>query len=80
MIQMSTSPISPIAGQWYETRKGQIFLVVALDETSSMIELQHQNGDLNEIDLEEWAQLDLEVVEAPSDWVGSLDSTGEEEP
>lgn len=71
--------LSPIAGQWYETSKSQIFRVVALDKASKMIELQHQNGDLNEIDIEEWARLELEVVEAPNDWVGSLDSTGEEE-
>jgi len=74
------SDLSPIAGQWYETSKSQIFRVVALDETNRMIELQHQNGDLNEIDIDEWAQLELEIVEAPDDWLGSLDSTGEEEP
>lgn len=72
--------LSPIEGQWYETRKGQVFRVIALDESGNMVELQHQNGDLNEIELEEWKQLDIDVVEVPEDWVGPLDSIGGDEP
>ena len=71
--------LEPEENRWYETDKGKIFRVVSLDEQSGMIELQHQDGDLNEIDIDEWKALDLELVEAPSDWGGSLDTSTEEE-
>ena len=71
--------LEPSSGQWYETGKGQIFRVVALDENSGMIELQHQNGDLNEIEFDEWAALELELIESPSDWRGSMDPSTDED-
>ncbi|MCG6976847.1 MAG: hypothetical protein LJE56_10685 [Acidiferrobacterales bacterium] len=71
--------LEPIEGQWYETTKNRIFRVVSIDENSGMIELQHQDGDLNEIDQAEWSSLDLERVEEPSDWRGSMDPSTDEE-
>lgn len=71
--------LEPMENQWYETDKGKIFRVVGVDGASGMIGLQHQNGDLNEIDLDEWSSLDLEMVEAPSDWEGSMDLSSDEE-
>ena len=71
--------LEPIEGQWYETTRSRIFRVVAVDPGSGMIELQHQDGDLNEIDMEEWKSLTLEMVDAPSDWRGSMDPSTDEE-
>jgi hypothetical protein len=46
--------IDPIVGDWYRSH-GQLFEVVALDEHERVVEVQHADGDLEEIDLDDWA-------------------------
>jgi hypothetical protein len=46
--------IDPIVGDWYRSH-GQLFEVVALDEHERVVEVQHADGDLEEMDLEDWA-------------------------
>jgi hypothetical protein len=45
--------IEPIVGDWYRSH-GQLFEVVAVDEDDDIIEIQHADGDLEEIDLDDW--------------------------
>jgi len=41
--------IDPIFGNWYRhLDKGQMFMVVAVDESDSLVELQHFDGDVEE--------------------------------
>lgn len=66
--------LSPVVGNWYQPlEKGQPFVVVGLDEEQGVIEIQHYDGDLEEIDAEAWSGLDLEAAEPPEDWTGPLD-------
>ena len=61
----------PILGTWYQhLDKGQKFCVVALNEDDGLIEMQHFDGDLEEIDSDTWYQLDLEPIEEPENWSG----------
>jgi len=70
---MSTEA-DPILGNWYQhLDKGQKFCVVALDEDEGLIEVQHFDGDLEEIDRHSWYQLDLELAEEPENWSGAID-------
>ena len=70
---MSTEA-DPILGNWYQhLDKGQQFCVVALDEDEGLIEVQHFDGDLEEIDRYSWYQLDLELTEEPENWSGPID-------
>src|SRR5215207_11147543 len=46
--------IDPIVGDWYSSH-GQLFEVVALDEHERLVEVQHADGDLEEMDLDDWA-------------------------
>jgi hypothetical protein len=65
--------IEPVAGNWYRhLDKGQTFRVVAIDADSAMIEIQYFDGDLEEIDADAWAEMDLEVTEPPEDETGPL--------
>lgn len=65
----------PIVGNWYQhLDKGQQFEVVAVDEDSATIEIQHFDGDLEEVSLEDWTQLDIVPIEAPEDWTGPVDN------
>jgi hypothetical protein len=54
----------PVVGNWYEDLdNGQRFEVIEIDEDREIIEIQYPNGDMEEIDLSEWYDLDLELVE-----------------
>ena len=64
----------PIVEQWYsQSDKGQRFLVAAVDEKAGTVEIQHFDGDLEELSLSDWYQRDIEVSEAPENWSGALD-------
>jgi hypothetical protein len=64
----------PRVGIWYQRLdKGQEFQVVAVDETAGLVEIQHFDGDIEEIDLDAWYRLDVEPIENPEDWSGTLD-------
>lgn len=66
--------LQPLVGQWYNhLDKGDLFQVVALDEASGTIEIQEFDGDLDEIDFEEWRQMIVESAAAPEDWTGPVD-------
>ena len=70
---MSTES-DPIISNWYQhLDKGQGFHVVAIDEERGLIELQYFDGNLEEIDLDTWYQMDLEPIEPPENWAGALD-------
>ncbi len=67
--------VDPIVGNWYEhLDRSQEFEVVELDEDKGIVEIQYYDGDLDEIDLEEWYNLNIEPIEAPEDWTGPIDN------
>lgn len=60
--------IDPIAGDWYQSH-GRQFEVVAIDD--DIIQIQHVDGDLEEMDIEDWATRcragSLQQAEPPED-------------
>ena len=66
--------LDPVVGSWYrDTDKGRLFRVVAFDEDRGIVELQHFDGDFEEIDASDWFDMDIEPAEAPEDWTGPTD-------
>jgi hypothetical protein len=66
--------VDPIVDNWYQhLGKGQKFKVVALDDATAAVEIQCFDGTLEEIELDAWYQLEVEPIEEPEDWTGSLD-------
>ncbi len=64
----------PIVNSWYQhLDKGQKFQVVAVDESDLVIEIQYFDGDIEEIDIDDWYQMDLEQIASPEDISGALD-------
>ena len=65
---------NPVPGQWYESLEDEeTFQVLSIDEDSELIELQYEDGDVEEIDYETWQELDLDLTEEPEGWSGSDD-------
>ncbi|NND64958.1 MAG: hypothetical protein HKM24_03240 [Gammaproteobacteria bacterium] len=69
-----TSRIEPIIGSWYHhLDKGQDFQVVATDPKNGLIEIQHFDGDVEELAISDWYAQDIETAAAPEDWTGPMD-------
>lgn len=67
----------PIKGQWFEDlEENEIFLVLSVDPDAELVEIQYENGDIEEIDLDTWHELDLERTTEPEGWASA---DGEEE-
>lgn len=64
----------PIVDNWYiHLDKGQRFFVVAVDDNQGLVEIQHFDGDVEEMSFAEWSDLNIEVGEAPENWSGATD-------
>ena len=70
----------PVPGQWYENlEEEESFRVLSVDEDSELIEIEYLDGDIEEIDLEAWHEMDLEHTEEPEGWSESEDDEDEDE-
>jgi uncharacterized protein DUF6763 len=70
----------PVPGQWYENvEEEESFRVLSVDEDSELVEIEYLDGDIEEIDLETWHEMDLERIEEPEGWSESDDEDETEE-
>lgn len=73
------TPLHPIIGNWYrDTRSGDIFEVVALDDAAETVDIQTFDGDIDEMDLATWHASNLETIDPPEDPAGSIDANAED--
>ena len=64
----------PIINSWYYHQdKGQKFYVVDVDDDAGLVEIQHFDGDLEEISLKDWYDMEIAIGEAPENWSGAMD-------
>jgi hypothetical protein len=70
---MSTEA-DPIAFNWYyHLDKGQRFCVIAVDDKNGTVEIQYFDGQVEEIDIDSWYEMDIEGSEEPENWSGAVD-------
>lgn len=70
----------PVQGQWYEDlEENEIFKVLSVDPDEEIVEIQYENGDIEEIDLDAWHELDLERAEEPEGWASEDEDDEDEE-
>lgn len=70
----------PIPGQWYENlEEEESFRVLSVDEDSELIEIEYLDGDIEEIDLETWHEMDLELTKEPEGWSESDEDEEDED-
>jgi hypothetical protein len=70
----------PVPGQWYENlEEEESFRVLSVDEDSELLEIEYLDGDIEEIDLETWHEMDLERIQEPEGWSESDDEDDSEE-
>ena len=70
----------PVKGQWYENvEEDETFRVLSVDEDSELVEIEYLDGDIEELDLDTWHEMDLERIEEPEGWAGEDVEDEEEE-
>jgi hypothetical protein len=70
----------PVPSQWYENvEEEESFRVLSVNEDSELIEIEYLDGDIEEIDLETWHEMDLERIEEPEGWSESDDEDLDED-
>jgi len=72
----------PNPGQWYEDLdREEVFKVVSVDPDEMLVRIQWPDREYEDLDLETWNELDLELAVEPEGWVdeaGDLDEEDEE--
>ncbi|MFM7396775.1 MAG: DUF6763 family protein [Gammaproteobacteria bacterium] len=70
----------PVKGQWYENVEDEeTFRVITVDEDAEMVEIEYLDGEIEELDLEEWREFDLELIEEPEGWSEDDDADEDED-
>ena len=70
----------PVPGQWYENlEEEEQFRVLTMDEDSELVEIEYLDGDIEELDLEAWREMDLERIEEPEGWSDEDDESEDDE-
>jgi hypothetical protein len=70
----------PTVKQWYEDLENdETFQVLKVDEDKETVEIQYLDGEIEELDIDSWAELDLELTEEPEGWSGSDAEEDEED-
>jgi hypothetical protein len=69
----------PVVGQWYQNaEEEETFRVLTVDEDAELVEIEYLDGDIEELDLEEWHELDLELTQEPEGWSEDDDEDDED--
>jgi hypothetical protein len=70
----------PVVGQWYENlEEEESFRVLSVDEDSELVEIEYLDGDIEELDIEAWHEMDLDRIEEPEGWSEPDDDDDDED-
>ena len=70
----------PVKGQWYENVEDEeTFRVLSVDEDAEIIEIEYLDGEIEELDVEEWHEFDLELIDEPEGWSEDDDEEEDDE-
>ncbi len=59
----------PVVGQWYvNAEEEETFRVITVDEDAEMVEIEYLDGEIEELEIDEWHELDLELTTEPEGW------------
>lgn len=70
----------PVPGQWYEDIEEEaLFLVLSVDPDEEVVEIQYEDGEIEELDLDTWHELDLNKAEQPEGWASPVDDEDDDD-
>lgn len=62
----------PKVGEWFRELNGKTFEIVAVDDGT--VGIQYFDGDVAEVDMDVWFEMELQSIEEPEDWSGPYDN------
>jgi len=72
--------LTPTAGRWYrDLERDETFKVVTVDEDDDLIEIQHADGEMEDLESAEWFEMDLERIAEPEDWLNENEDGDEDD-
>lgn len=70
----------PVKGQWYENvEEDETFRVLSVDEDAELVEIEYLDGDIEEMDIDAWHEMDLERIAEPEGWAAAEAADEEED-
>ena len=70
----------PVPGKWYEDLDAEeTFQVLSVDPDEEIVTIQFPDREIQEIDLDAWNEMDLELTDPPDGWVDDEEEEDEEE-
>lgn len=70
----------PTPGQWYENvEEEETFRVLTVDEDSELVEIEYLDGEIEEVDLETWHEMDLDKTSEPEGWADRDDDDDDDD-
>jgi hypothetical protein len=70
----------PAKGQWYQNvEEDETFRVLSVDEDAELVEIEYLDGDIEEMDIDTWHEMDLEKIEEPEGWADKDDEDEDED-
>jgi hypothetical protein len=70
----------PVPGQWYEDLEEEsLFQVLSVDPDEELVQIQHEDGEVEEFELDIWHELDLDKATQPEGWTGSPAAADDDE-
>ncbi len=70
----------PKKGQWYEDLdREELFKVVSVDPDEILVRIQWLDGEIEDIDVDAWNELDLELASEPEGWVDDSEVDADED-
>ena len=70
----------PVRGQWYENvEEDETFRVLSVDEDAELVEIEYLDGDIEELDIDSWHEMDLEKIPEPEGWAAEDDEDEDED-
>jgi hypothetical protein len=71
---------APVPGKWFENKEEEeTFRVLSVDEDDELVEIEYLDGEIEELDLDTWHELDLEPTEEPEGWSDDADEDDDED-
>ena len=79
-LEFVSREYAPVPGKWYENKEeDETFRVLSVDEDDELVEIEYLDGEIEELDLDTWHELDLEPTEEPEGWSDDADDDEDED-
>ncbi len=70
----------PQTGQWYEDLETEeTFQVLSVDPDEEIIRIQWPDREIQDLDLDQWNEMDLELAMPPEGWVDDTEEDDDED-